>query len=157
MASGISDQDSSESKRRHSPVPRDIATKPTVKHFAPILLCLSDRLVQTEVVKEDSIETDVTIFRNLERAYCEALNPVHRWLPRSLINRQRWLCNKVKIWKIASTWILAVETVIWLHLLCPLFRMVSLWDLREIKEAKVKLAAMYILTKSSSVYGGANG
>jgi len=107
------------------------------EQFVPMLLCLSDRLHLTKIIKDRHEQTDVCIFRNLQRTYYEALNPIHRWTPSVIVQFHRWLSQSFGLWAVFSNPFVRFEKLVWVRLLCSLFRMFSFWDLREIKEAQV--------------------
>jgi hypothetical protein len=122
--------------------------------FVPLRLSDSDVLYQTRIVKDDDIQTDGTVLWNIRDQYLEALNPVNQWC------RWLYLPTPFKLWigKISKYRVFnrrhsnGQPGFLW-RWCCPVFRKLSLWDLKGIKEAKVLyIFGMYLIEFSSKFF-----
>jgi hypothetical protein len=109
--------------------------------YLPIRLCFSTRVHQIPFVKaRDTGESDLVVYERMWETYYEAFNPINRWLPeiRILAGIRQSLSN-FPLWTSMSGWCSSIQTVFW-KWICPVFRKLSLWDVNEIREAKVPAA-----------------
>jgi hypothetical protein len=124
----------------------DLPNKPTF--FVPLRLCLSDVLYQTRIIKDEDIQTDATELWNIRDQYLKALNPIYRWslqfhMPKTL---KLWVA-KISSWSVLNKSPSNRQVGLLWRWCCPCFRKLSLWDLKEVHEAKV----MFLETTSDRI------
>jgi hypothetical protein len=105
-------------------------------YYAPMRLCFLDTICQARVIKSEMIETDIEVFRNLRDEYHRALNPFSRLVPSLLPTKIRVKIERLRVSKLIAGSFQKACVALWVRI-CPVFRKCSLWDLKEIREAKV--------------------
>jgi hypothetical protein len=108
----------------------------TQTYYAPIRLCFLDTISQIRVIKSALIETDIEVFKNMRDEYHRALNPFSRLVPSLLPTKILVKLEGLRIWKLIAGGFQKACIALWVRI-CPVFRKCSLWDLKEIREAKV--------------------
>jgi hypothetical protein len=140
LATGTSTEDNANNLLNRTPQ-SSVGRTPNLldrsRYYAPTSLSLLPKLGQTAIIRRGEIEVDSVVFQNLKHDYHKSLYPLDRLILQLpfATKMNKWL-RGFSSWITLCSWYSEITLSLWIWI-CPMIRNVSIWDLKDVQEAKV--------------------